>query len=126
MKSLEIKQTKSSPEIIFNPHESYLRIFGKSYMDYTFEFYSSLLKKLNQYFENDSKRAFTMDLELNVLNSRSSMVMSDIFDLCVNAQKKGVEININWHYDIENDMALELGEDYKEEFNQLNLFLFLL
>ena len=45
----------------------------------------------------------------------------DFFDLVEEAQNNGKTIEINWIYDLENESALEAGEDFKEDFEDLNI-----
>jgi len=123
MNNIVIKRTKSSPEVSFHPHESYLKICGNSYMDNTTEFYSSLFENLNEYFNSKSKKEFILELELNIVNDSSLMVISELFSLCVKAQDRGVHINIMWHYNNEDDATLELAEDYEKKFSELNIYL---
>ncbi len=45
----------------------------------------------------------------------------DFFDILEEVHNNGEDIEINWIYDGgENEVALEAGEDFKEDFENLN------
>ena len=48
------------------------------------------------------------------------MLFFDLFDLLEEAQDGGKEITVNWYYDEENESAEEAGEDFKEDFEEMD------
>ena len=118
MELLKIEETKYTPEIIMNPQNGEISIKGKSYPENTFEFYEPVMKWLGDYFEAAQEKTI-INFEIVYFNSSSSKLFFDLFDLIDENSSKS-DIEINWIYDEENDSALEAGEDFKEDFENLN------
>lgn len=121
MELLKIEETKYTPEIIMNPENGEISIKGKSYPENTFEFYEPVMKWLNSYFEEAQEKTI-VNFEIVYFNSSSSKLFFDLFDLIDENSSKS-DIQVNWIYDEENDSALEAGEDFKEDFENLTFIL---
>lgn len=119
MKNLIIKETKYTPEISLDADSGLISIIGKSYPANTFEFYEPIIKWISSYFETTQKKETVINFEIIYFNSSSSKLLFDLFDLIEDASKNHF-IEINWIYDEENESAFETGEDFKEDFQNLN------
>lgn len=40
-----------------------------------------------------------------------------LFDILEEHYKKGMPVEISWHYDEDNDVAQEIGEEFKEDYS---------
>ena len=120
MQNLFIEATKYTPEINFDPEKGILEIKGKSYPENTFDFYAPVMEWLKEYFKNP-KEPTIINIELIYFNSSSSKWLFDFFDFLEEQVNKGHKIIINWIYDVDNDVAEEAGEDFKEEFENLEI-----
>ena len=118
MRKHTIEATDYSPEIIFDPEAGLLEIKGKSYPENTFEFYKPLMEWLESYFDAPAKNTM-INMEIIYFNSSSSKFFFDLFDLLEENKNKS-DIVIYWIYDEENESALEAGEDFKEDFENLD------
>jgi len=114
----KIEATKYTPEIILDEENGVIEIKGKSYPENTFEFYKQLMDWLDEYFKNPAKKT-TFNIELIYLNSSTSKFLYDLFDY-LEEKSEDNEIEINWIYDEENEVAEETGEDFKEDFEDMN------
>jgi len=114
----KIEATKYTPEIILDEEKGIIEIKGKSYPENTFEFYNQLMEWLEEYFENPASKT-VFNIELLYLNSSTSKFLYDLFDY-LEEKSEDNSIEINWIYDEENEVAEEAGEDYKEDFENLN------
>jgi len=114
----KIESTKYTPEIILDEENGVVEIKGKSYPENTFEFYKQLMDWLDEYFENPQSKTI-FNIELIYLNSSTSKFLYDLFDYLEEKSEK-YEIEINWIYDEENEVAEETGEDFKEDFEEIN------
>ena len=56
-----------------------------------------------------------LNLEIIYLNSSSSKILLNLFDMLDDAARRGQEIVINWRYHEESETALECGEEFAEE-----------
>lgn len=120
MENLNIEATQYTPDISLNTSGA-LSIKGKSYPENTFGFYAPVMEWMKAYFANDSSpKEITLDIEVSYFNSSSSKLFFDFFDL-LDENKDDFDITINWLYDEENESACEAGEDFIEDFENLNI-----
>ena len=121
MKNLLIQATKYTPEIDFKLETKVLNIIGKSYPENTFEFYKPITNWIELFFSEFKNETVNFNLDLEYLNSSSLKVYFDLFDLLEDASNNGATIKIKWIYDEENDISQETGEDFIEDFKNLNI-----
>ncbi len=120
MEDLKIEASKYTPDISFEANGN-LSFKGKSYPENTFEFYSPVMKWMKAYFADASTpRKITLAVEITYFNSSSSKLFFDFFDL-LDENRDEFEITVNWRYDEDNESALEAGEDFIEDFENLNI-----
>jgi len=119
MENLNIEATKYTPDIKLDTNGT-ISMVGKSYPENTFEFYEPMMTWVSDYFANEAKETTTVNLEITYFNSSSSKLFFDFFDL-LEDNKDDNKIEINWIYDEENESAEEAGEDFIEDFEDLNI-----
>jgi SiaC family regulatory phosphoprotein len=117
MENLIIEETKYTPAISLDVNGT-VSIVGKSYPENTFEFYAPVMEWLAAYFEEGNKK-LTLNMEITYFNSSSSKLFFDMFDLL--DENNSDELVINWIYDEDNESALEAGEDFKDDFEDLTI-----
>ena len=117
MENLIIEETKYTPTINLDVNGT-ISIVGKSYPENTFEFYAPVMEWLGTYFEEGNKK-LTLNMEITYFNSSSSKLFFDMFDLL--DENNSDELVINWIYDEDNESALEAGEDFKDDFEDLTI-----
>lgn len=119
MKNLKLEATKYTPEINLDASGT-ISLVGKSYPENTFEFYAPMMDWVEEYFNDNAAETTVVNMEIIYFNSSSSKQFFDFFDLLEeNAQNNKIEIN--WIYDEENESAEEAGEDFIEDFKNLNI-----
>ena len=121
MENLNIAETKYTPVINLDTNGT-ISMIGKSYPENTFEFYAPMMDWVKEYFETSAKETTTVNLEITYFNSSSSKLFFDFFDL-LEENNDDHDIAINWIYDEENESAQEAGEDFIEDFEDLNIVL---
>jgi hypothetical protein len=119
MENLIIKETKYTPSINLDTNGT-ISMIGKSYPENTFEFYAPVMTWIEDYFKNKAAKTTSVRLEITYFNSSSSKLLFDFFDL-LEENRESNEIEIQWIYDEENESALEAGEDFIEDFEDLNI-----
>jgi len=119
MEKLFIEATQYTPEISLDLNGT-ISMVGKSYPENTFEFYKPIMSWLEEYFEKNKSNTITVNLEIIYFNSSSSKLFFDLFDM-LDENRTGREMNVNWIYDEENESAEEAGEDFIEDFEDLNI-----
>ena len=117
MENLIIEETKYTPNINLDINGT-VSIVGKSYPENTFEFYAPVMEWLSAYFEEGNKK-LTLNMEVTYFNSSSSKLFFDMFDLL--DENNSDDLVINWIYDEDNESALEAGEDFKDDFENLTI-----
>ena len=119
MENLKFEATKYTPEINLETAGT-ISLVGKSYPENTFEFYAPMIAWLEEYFNGNTAQRTVVNMEIIYFNSSSSKLFFDFFDL-LEENSKEHEIEINWIYDVENESAEEAGEDFIEDFEELNI-----
>ena len=119
MENLNIAETKYTPVINLDTNGT-ISMVGKSYPENTFEFYAPMMEWVKEYFETSAKTTTTVNLEITYFNSSSSKLFFDFFDL-LEENNDDHDIAINWIFDEENESAEEAGEDFIEDFEDLNI-----
>ena len=119
MENLNIEETKYTPVINLDVNGT-ISMVGKSYPENTFEFYEPMMSWVKEYFETSAKDVTTVNLEITYFNSSSSKLFFDFFDL-LEENSEDHTIEINWIFDEENESAEEAGEDFIEDFEDLNI-----
>lgn len=109
------EQTKSTPWIHFDPRENRLQIQGESYPENSASFYAPMMEWLEDYLNNAGDSGVRVDVELVYFNSSSSKVFMNLFDRLDEAAKNGTQVTINWMYHEDNETALECGEEFLED-----------
>jgi len=111
--------TKSTPAIDFDDTSGILSISGTSYPENGYEFYEFLLKWIKEYLTQTD--TLTINMEIIYMNSGTTKVFYDLFSLLDEFKNSGKVIHVHWIYDEENCSAQENGEDYQEDFKELDI-----
>ncbi len=119
MENLIIEETKYTPKITLETSGT-ITMIGKSYPENTFDFYAPMMAWTKEYFETSAANLTTVNLEITYFNSSSSKLFFDFFDLLEEASEDNT-IKINWIHDEENESAEEAGEDFIEDFEDLDI-----
>lgn len=114
MDSLVRAATTSTPEVCFDCVTGRLGLSGESYPENAFEFYAPLLEWVSAYLEQ-STGAISLQIHLTYLNTSSVKSILDLLDLLEGSHREGREVSLTWFYDAENDRALEMAEEFREE-----------
>lgn len=120
MQNLLLEATRYTPKIDLNFQTGELSFEGKSYPENTFEFYQSTMDWVEEYLKSTENEKSIINFEIIYFNSSSSKFFFDLLDLVEEAHNQGKKIEINWIYDAQNDSALEAGEDFKDDFENLS------
>jgi hypothetical protein len=120
MKNLVIEATIASLEVNLNADKGIFFISGNSYPENSTEFFKPIMAWLNEYFSANAQSLTIINMEVVYFNSSSSRQLYEFFNLL---HKNVLEnkVQINWIYDEENDAAEEAGEDFIDDFEDLNI-----
>ncbi len=119
MENLILEATKYTPAINFDAQTHQLTIEGKSTPENTFEFFKPVTDWLKSYFS--APQTATIAFNIPYFNSSSSRVMYDLFDILEKAKEDGSSLTVLWKYAAENENGEESGEEFQEDFEDLNI-----
>ncbi len=111
MEKIRIEPTDVSPEVIFDIENNNFSIRGKSVVTEVDSFYTPLIEWLENSQENLTDRVdFVFDLEyFNIFSSKRILfILYKLSDLKI----AGADINVIWHFSMEDDDMKEVGEDF--------------
>ena len=106
--------TGSTPEVDFDPASGVLRLAGESYPENAFEYFRPLLAWVSA-FVDGSDTPIVAEIGLSYLNTSSIKSVMDLLDLLEAAHRAGRNVTLRWSYAEDNERALEMIEEFKEE-----------
>jgi hypothetical protein len=116
MKHIDIKAGKLTPRISYNPDNNTFSISGSSLPENVHEFYKPVLQWFDEYEAVADKIAkpLKISVKLAYYNSSSMRYIHDIFAKIAKIHQKGIETSIDWHYEKDDDILREAGQDLAE------------
>ena len=115
---LEMQKTTSTPYILVDEAKGYIKMEGKSFPEKAAEFFSEVNAWLEGYLEIDFG-TLVFDFAMEYYNSSTLKI---IMDMMLKMDRYSVgenKIVINWIAAEDDDIAIESGEDIKEDMNNL-------
>ncbi|MCB0401932.1 MAG: DUF1987 domain-containing protein [Flavobacteriales bacterium] len=112
MEILKIAATDVSPEVIFDLSTNTFLVKGKSVVTEVDSFYAPLIDWLEQADGNigNQRIDFVFDLEyFNIFSSKRILFM--LYRLS-DLRQSGADVNVIWHFSVEDDDMKEVGEDF--------------
>ncbi|MGC8602628.1 MAG: DUF1987 domain-containing protein [Desulfomonilaceae bacterium] len=119
MEPITIDATKSSPFVLIDPAAHLFQIKGESYPENAAKFFGPVLSFINEYLYSSGTSRITIDMQLTYFNSSSSKVLLNLFESLEKAVSEGKDVIVNWWYHPENEILLEAGEEFQNEFPSL-------
>jgi len=114
MEKLHLAATTSTPEVDFDPATGVLRLNGESYPENAFEYFRPLLVWVAK-FADYTHTPIVAEIALSYLNTSSIKSVMDLLDLLEGAHRAGRNVTLRWSYAEDNERALEMIEEFKEE-----------
>jgi hypothetical protein len=119
MNSLLIKATEDSPLVNFDTSINQFVISGESRPEHTTNFYTPLVKWIDDYennmsHKNDKKNPLTFIFKLTYFNSTSAKYIMDILMIIKKIIKKNNQTTVEWHYDSRDDDMLDAGKEFED------------
>jgi len=112
--------TEETPHIVFDAETNELNIQGISYPEDHIEFFEPMFDWLEEYFAQLNHADVTVNIKIVYFHSGSTKVLLYFFDKLVEEAGTGTRITINWIYNKEEQDMLEFGEQFQQDFNELN------
>lgn len=112
MEPISIEGTPKTPTVKLDPIQGLLEIKGRSHSENAREFYKPLIDWLEEYAKNPGDKTI-VNIQLEHFNTSSSKCILDVFKKLEAIYKAKHEVEVNWHYEKDDEDILEAGEDYK-------------
>lgn len=114
MQNLTLDRTTSTPSVHFDAEKGRLVLTGESYPENSFDFFKPLLEWVTS-FLSETEGSIKLEIGLTYMNTSSIKSMMDLLDLLEDAHAASREVTVTWFYDEDNDRALEMAEEFREE-----------
>ncbi|MEQ8237750.1 MAG: DUF1987 domain-containing protein [Cyclobacteriaceae bacterium] len=112
-----IEATKNTPFVHISSDEKIIQIKGVSHPEHALTFYTPIIDQLKQLSESKSTTSMEMSVFMEYFNTSSAKCFFDIFKQIKRMKGQGMDIDIKWLYEEEDDDMMETGEDYDDILN---------
>jgi coenzyme F420-reducing hydrogenase delta subunit len=121
---IEKEKTTSTPYILADEEKSYMRLEGKCFHEKVADFFKDINDWLAGYLATNFG-TFTLECEFDYFNSSTTKLLHNMLMKMDNAVSDTNRITVNWITTDDNDIMVECGEDFKEDFHNLEFNLIL-
>lgn len=116
MRKLIIDRTASSPRVILDPDKNMFEISGESRPPDVGNFYTEILKWMDDYSKHLLRSSEVMDpvvfnLDFEYFNSSSAKYILDFCKQIASFRSKGKDMTVKWHYEEDDMDMLEVGKE---------------
>lgn len=112
MGKVSIEGTAKTPTVNFDPENAFMELKGRSIPENSIEFYKPVVDALDEYAKSPQE-VTKINIQLEYFNTSSSKCILDLFKKLEGIHKSGKSVEINWHYEEDDEDMLEAGEDYQ-------------
>ena len=117
---MQIAATDRTPSISLTQDPLKLSISGESFPEDVSAFYGEVITAVNQ-LASTSKGKLDVEMAMVYINSSSIKAMYRIFEGLDAYRQAGNEVQVTWKAEADDDIMQELGEDFKDRFQALNI-----
>jgi hypothetical protein len=118
MSDLHIAATDRTPEIQLSIADGIFSMRGESFPEDVAAFYGQVIMAIDA-LASTIQGPLKVDVAMVYINSSSIKAMFRIFEGLENVRKQGHPLSITWHFQDDDDIMQELGEDFKDRFPDL-------
>lgn len=115
MTNLIIEKTVSTPAIEFNYDARKLMVSGESFPENAAKFYEPVMNWIKEYLKLVGEEETKVEFEIIYFNSSTSKIFMTIFNILDEEVRNGKNIKVDWIASEDNDIAIECGEEFKED-----------
>lgn len=113
MEDLIIKGDKQKPELAFSAKTGMLQVSGQSLPENATSLYGPVLEWIEVYAKNPAA-ATVLSLKMKYYNTASSKMFFSIIKRLNNMHKLGANVEIEWHYQSDDEDMLDAGEYFRD------------
>ncbi|HTL80344.1 MAG TPA: DUF1987 domain-containing protein [Bacteroidia bacterium] len=111
MEPLFIEHTKVTPRIILDEGKNVFSITGRSIPADATVFFLAADKWAEKFVQAFTGKSITFDIKLDHLNTGSVRSILSILSKLLKMQSRGVKVDVNWHYEADDDDIRDKGEE---------------
>jgi hypothetical protein len=111
--TLMIEPTRATPYVRLDAREGTLVFKGRSSPGSSMDFYYPIMSGIDRAFTS-GMNSITANFEFEYFNTSSSKCLFDILKRLANFKENGMQVNVNWYYEEEDEDMRETGEDYED------------
>ncbi|MDD3481727.1 DUF1987 domain-containing protein [Azovibrio restrictus] len=115
---LYLAPERDKPEVDFKFSRHHLSLKGETYPENAAQFYGPILAALRAYLNDTRGAHITVDMDLIYFNSSSTKILLSLFEMLDQAARDN-QVQLNWHYDPEDETVQEFGADLAEDYTAL-------
>lgn len=105
---VRIEKTRNTP--YFGISEGLIEIKGRSIPEDAYEFFEPVVDSIKHLLDS-SNNPVTFNIHLDYVNSGSKKYLTNILKILEDHKNKGMQVNINWMFDRDDESIMELGQD---------------
>lgn len=113
MNDLVINGNKQKPDLIFSAITGDLKVSGQSLPENATLLYGPVLEWLEEYAQNPQERT-VFSLKMKYYNTASSKMFFSIIKRLNLMHKGGPDVEIEWHYQEDDEDMLDAGEYFRD------------
>ena len=110
MENLNLPASVTTPNIKFNEETGICEVSGESYMENSVKFYEPVFKWFNDYVEQNGS-SIKLIMKLEYMNTSSMKHIYNLILLMKQIKDKGLNVEVEWHYD---EDEIDLEEDIND------------
>ena len=118
MSDLHIAATDRTPDIQLSVAQGIFSMRGESFPEDVAAFYGKVILAIDA-LASTIQGPLKVDVAMVYINSSSIKAMFRIFEGLENVRKLGHGLTVTWHFQDDDDIMQELGEDFKDRFPDL-------
>jgi hypothetical protein len=119
MENFSIEKGNSTPYINFDFASRTLTFKGESFPENSSKFYEPVTKWIDEYFTSIGDVETVFEFEIIYFNSSTSKIFMGLFSSLDSLSASGKKIKVNWRASEENETAIECGNEFKEDLDNL-------
>lgn len=120
MENIVIQPSERTPEVNFDFVNGRLSIRGEAYPENVSTFFGPILTAIQMHLQTKPNHDVVMDIEMEYFNSSSAKALMNIFKTMDEAVEAGIGAVVRWHYNKDDDIMQEFGEDFSEDLRFLS------
>ncbi len=113
MEKIVIEPTSETPKVVLDKENGVFEFSGNSFPEDVITFFSPILSWFEEYTNTPNARTEVI-FNLEYYNTSSSKMILKLLEKCKTLHRKGHDIEVQWHFQEDDEDMIEAGEDYSE------------